>query len=77
LVRWWSYFNTIYLLIYTVLSIVKITIMSKVKEPGGKSGKKAPEKNLKEKRTAKAAKGEGKNKESTFDFNVILGGRQA
>lgn len=51
--------------------------MSKEKEPGEKSGKKAPEKNLKKKHVAKAAKGEGKNKESTFDFNVILGGRQA
>jgi hypothetical protein len=38
--------------------------MSKEKEGKEKTGKKAPEKNLKEKRAAKAAKRYGKNHES-------------
>jgi hypothetical protein len=38
--------------------------MSKGKEPKGNSTKKAPEKNLKEKRAAKAAKRSGKNNDS-------------
>jgi hypothetical protein len=40
--------------------------MSKEKEGKEKSSKKAPTKNLKEKRAAKAAKREGKNKISTL-----------
>lgn len=40
--------------------------MSKEKEGKEKSTKKAPTKNLKEKRAAKAAKREGKNKTSTL-----------
>lgn len=40
--------------------------MSKGKEPKGNSSKKAPEKNLKEKRAAKAAKRSEKNSESKF-----------
>jgi hypothetical protein len=50
--------------------------MSKDKDVRERSGKKIPEKNLKEKRAAKAVKREGRNKESFVDFNVILGGRR-
>ena len=44
------------------LSFFKSKIMSKGKEGKAKSGKKAPEKNLKEKRAAKAAKRAEKRK---------------
>ncbi len=40
--------------------------MSKEKEGKEKSGKKVPVKNLKEKRIAKAAKRDNKNKESSL-----------
>jgi hypothetical protein len=44
--------------------------MSKGKEPKGNSSKKAPEKNLKEKRAAKAAKRSEKNNDSKFTINT-------
>ncbi len=47
-----------------ILFIKKINIMSKDKDGGKKSGKKAPAKTLKEKRAEKAAKRNKKNRTS-------------
>jgi len=49
--------------------------MSKETEHHEKSDKKAPEKSLKEKRAAKAAKRDGKNKESTIEVNLFQKGK--
>jgi len=49
--------------------------MSKEKEQHEKSGKKTPEKSLKEKRTAKVAKRDGKNKESAIEVSFIPKGK--
>jgi hypothetical protein len=50
--------------------------MSKEKEQHDKSGKKAPEKSLKEKRADKVAKRDGKNKEPSIDVALFSKGKQ-
>jgi hypothetical protein len=47
--------------------------MAKEKTQHEKSGKKTPEKNLKEKRAAKAAKRDGRNNEDAIDTSVFTG----
>jgi len=49
--------------------------MSKETEHHEKSDKKAPEKSLKEKRAAKAAKRDGKNKETVLEVNPFHKGK--
>jgi hypothetical protein len=49
--------------------------MSKEKEQHEKAGKTAPEKSLKEKRAAKVAKRDGKNKESGIDVPLFPKGK--
>jgi hypothetical protein len=49
--------------------------MSKEKEQHEKSGKKAPEKSLKEKRAAKVAKRDGKNKEPGIEVSLFPKGK--
>lgn len=51
--------------------------MPKDKDAREKSGKKAPEKTLKEKRAAKAAKREGKNNGGSIDLSPTLKGKHS